>query len=136
MEGGSSLKKKVVFVCAHNAGKSRVAEAYLKEIAGDRFEVSSAGTTPADSANPAAVEALAEKGMSLREGPGVALSPDEATEADVVVTFGCDVGGIAPEANAEDWSLTDEAGRPLKDYGEIRDAIAERVADLARRLEG
>ena len=128
-------KKKVVFVCAHNAGKSRVAEAYLKEIAGDRFDVSSAGTTPADSANPAAVEALAEEGISLREGPGVTLSPEDADEADVVVTFGCDVGEIAAGANVEDWSLTDEAGHPLKDYGEIRDAIAERVADLVKRLE-
>jgi arsenate reductase len=129
-------KKRIVFVCAHNAGKSRVAEAYLKEIAGDRFEVSSAGTTPADSPNPAAVEALAEKGLPLRDGPGVALSPDEAAGADVVVTFGCDVDDIAPGANVEDWALTDESGQPLKDYGEIRDAIAERVADLAKRLDG
>lgn len=129
------MKKKVVFVCAHNAGKSRVAEAYLREIAGDRFDVSSAGTTPGDAANPAAVEALAEKGLSLREGPGVTLTTEEAAEAEVVVTFGCDIGSIAPEANVEDWSLTDEAGQPLKDYGAIRDAIAGRVTDLARRLE-
>lgn len=129
-------RKKVVFVCAHNAGKSRVAEAYLRDIAGDRFDVSSAGTTPADSANPAAVKALAEKGLSLREGPGVTLSPGQAAEADVVVTFGCDVGSIAPNANVEDWPLTDDAGQPLKDYGQIRDAIAERVADLAKRLGG
>lgn len=128
-------RKKVVFVCAHNAGKSRVAEAYLKELAGDRVDVSSAGTTPADSANPAAVQALAEKGMSLREGPGITLSSGQAAEADLVVTFGCDVGGIAPDANVEDWSLVDEAGQPLKDYGQIRDAVAERVADLAKRLE-
>jgi arsenate reductase len=128
-------KKKVVFVCAHNAGKSRVAEAYLKELAGDRFEVSSAGTTPGDSANPAAVDALAEKGFSLREGPGVALSADAASDADLVVTFGCDVSGIAPDAPVEDWALTDERGQPLKDYGDIRDAIATRVADLAERLD-
>ena len=128
-------KKKVVFVCAHNAGKSRVAEAYLRAIAGDRFDVSSAGTTPGDSANPAAVEALAEKGLSLREGPGVALTLEEAAEAEVVVTFGCDVGDIAPEANVEDWALTDESGQPLKDYGSIRDAIAARVEELAKRLD-
>ena len=129
-------KKKVVFVCAHNAGKSRVAEAYLRELAGDRVEVSSAGTTPGDSANPAAVAALAEKGLSLRDGPGVTLSPEEAADADLVVTFGCDIGGIAPGANVEDWPLTDESGQPLKDYAQIRDAIAERVADLAKRLGG
>jgi arsenate reductase len=129
-------RKKVVFVCAHNAGKSRVAEAYLREIAGDRFEVESAGTTPGDSANPAAVEAAAEKGLSLREGPGVVLTPEAAANADVVVTFGCDVGGIAPDANVEDWALTDDSGAPLKDYGRIRDAIAARVEDLAKRLDG
>lgn len=128
-------KKKVVFVCAHNAGKSRVAEACLREIAGDRFDVSSAGTTPADSANPAAVEALAEKGLSLREGPGVALTPEDAAGADVVVTFGCDVRAIAPDAPVEDWALTDESGRPLKDYGDIRDAIFTRVEELAKRLD-
>jgi arsenate reductase len=129
-------KKKVVFVCAHNAGKSRVAEAYLREVAGDRFEVSSAGTTPADSANPAAVAALAAAGMSLREGPGVALTPDEAAGADVVVTFGCDVSAVTPGAPVEDWELTDETGAPLKDYGRVRDAIFERVDDLVKRLDG
>ena len=128
-------KKKVVFVCAHNAGKSRVAEAYLEELAGDRFEVASAGTTPGDSANPAAVEALAEKGLRLREGPGVPLTPEGAAGADLVVTFGCDVGGIAPDAPAEDWALTDESGRPLKDYGDIRDAIFTRVEELVKRLD-
>lgn len=127
--------KKVVFVCAHNAGKSRVAEAYLKEVAGDRFDVSSAGTTPGDSSNPAAVEALAEKGLSLREGPGVALSPDGAADADLVVTFGCDVGPVAGGAPVEDWELKDENGAPLKDYGAIRDAIFARVDDLVKRLD-
>jgi protein-tyrosine-phosphatase len=39
-------KRKIVFVCTHNAGKSRIAEAYLKELAGDRFEAVSAGTDP------------------------------------------------------------------------------------------
>ena len=129
------MKKKVVFVCAHNAGKSRVAEAYLEKLAGDRIDVSSAGTTPGDSANPAAVEALAEKGMILREGSGIALTPGDAADADLVVTFGCDVSGVAPDAPVEDWALTDESGRPLKDYGDIRDAIFTRVEDLAKRLE-
>jgi arsenate reductase len=128
-------KKKVVFVCAHNAGKSRVAEAYLRSIAGDSVDVSSAGTTPGDSANPAAVAALAEKGLELREGPGVALTPDDAADADLVVTFGCDVGRVSGDAPVEDWELTDDSGAPLREYGDIRDAIFRRVEDLAQRLE-
>lgn len=127
--------KKVVFVCAHNAGKSRVAEVHLEELAGDRIEVASAGTTPGESANPAAVEALAEKGLSLREEPGVALTPEDASGADLVVTFGCDVGDIVPGAPVEDWALTDESGQPLKDYGDIRDAIFTRVEELVMRLD-
>ena len=44
-------KRKIVCVCTHNAGKSRLAEAYLNKVAGDRFEAVSAGN-PGDSANP------------------------------------------------------------------------------------
>jgi arsenate reductase (thioredoxin) len=118
-------KKKVVFVCTHNAGKSRLAEAYLREIAGDRLESTSAGTEPSDSANPAAVAAGSRAAIELREGPGVRLTPEVAAGADLVVTFGCGV---------DDWALVDDDGKPLRDYDQIRDAIKGRVENLADGL--
>ena len=130
-----SDKKKVVFVCTHNAGKSRLAEAYLKKVADGRVEAASAGTEPSESANPAAVEAAAAADIPLTLGPGVALSSDVVEDADLIVTFGCGVGEVDASAPIEDWVLTDDQGEPLKDYEDTRDAITQRVDELLERLE-
>ncbi len=55
-----TARPSVLFVCVHNAGRSQMAAGWLRELAGDRIEVRSAGSAPADSINPAAVEAMAE----------------------------------------------------------------------------
>ena len=55
-------KPTVLFVCVHNAGRSQMAAGWLQHLAGDRVEVLSAGSAPADSINPAAVAAMAEAG--------------------------------------------------------------------------
>jgi len=57
-------KPKVLFVCTHNSARSQMAEAYLKQLAGDRMEVSSAGFQPAP-LNPLAVEVMAEEGLDI-----------------------------------------------------------------------
>ena len=59
-------KPTVLFVCVHNAGRSQMAAGYLQHLAGDRIEVLSAGSQPADQVNPAAVQAMAEEGIDLR----------------------------------------------------------------------
>jgi len=53
-------KPSVLFVCVHNAGRSQMAAAFLTHLAGDRVEVKSAGSAPANSINPAVVAALQE----------------------------------------------------------------------------
>ena len=58
-------KPSVLFVCVHNAGRSQMAAAFLTHLAGDRIEVRSAGSSPADSINPAVVEALKEVGIDI-----------------------------------------------------------------------
>ena len=55
----------VLFVCVHNAGRSQMAAGFLRDIAGDRIEVRSAGSMPADQINPTAVEAMAELGIDI-----------------------------------------------------------------------
>ena len=52
----------VMFVCVHNAGRSQMAAGYLSHLAGNRVEVRSSGTMPADKVNPAVVEAMLEEG--------------------------------------------------------------------------
>ena len=55
----------VMFVCVHNAGRSQMAAGYLSHLAGDRVEVRSSGTMPADKVNPAVVEAMLEEGIDI-----------------------------------------------------------------------
>lgn len=55
---------RVLFVCIHNSARSQMAEAYLKRLAGDRFEVESAGIEPG-TLNPLAVEVMKEDGIDI-----------------------------------------------------------------------
>jgi len=57
-------KKKVLFVCIHNSARSQMAEAFLNELAGDRFEAESAGLEPGV-LNPLVVEAMKEIGIDI-----------------------------------------------------------------------
>ena len=58
-------KPSVLFVCVHNAGRSQMAAGWLRELAGDRVEVRSAGSMPANQINPVAVEAMREVGIDI-----------------------------------------------------------------------
>jgi len=121
----------VLFVCVHNAGRSQMAAAYLTHLAGDRVEVRSAGSAPADTVNPAVVEALAEEGIDIsREVPKV-LTVDAVQESDVVITMGCgDVCPVFPGKRYEDWVLEDPAGQGVESVRPIRDEIRRRIEDL------
>ncbi|MCF8034598.1 MAG: arsenate reductase ArsC [Desulfarculaceae bacterium] len=56
--------KKVLFVCTHNSARSQIAEAYMKQMAGERFAVESAGFEPGP-LNPLAVEVMREDGVDI-----------------------------------------------------------------------
>lgn len=58
------MKTNVLFVCIHNSARSQMAEAWLKEICGERFEARSAGLEPG-TLNPLAVEAMSEVGIDI-----------------------------------------------------------------------
>lgn len=58
-------KLKVLFICSQNAGRSQMAEAFLRRFAGDSFEVASAGLEPAAEVDPLVVEVMAELGLDL-----------------------------------------------------------------------
>ncbi len=62
-----SRKIRVLFICQHNSGRSQIAEAYLKELAGDRLWVESAGLEPARYVNPLVVEVMKEEGFDLSD---------------------------------------------------------------------
>ena len=125
----------VLFVCVHNAGRSQMAAGYLRELAGGRVEVLSAGSEPADRLNPVAVQAMAEEGIDIAANTPAILTTEAVRESDVVITMGCgDTCPIFPGKRYEDWDLTDPAGRPIEEVRPIRDEIKRRVEGLLAEL--
>lgn len=57
-------KKRVLFLCTGNSARSQMAEGLLRHMAGDRFEVFSAGTKPVG-LNPNAVKAMSGIGIDI-----------------------------------------------------------------------
>jgi arsenate reductase (thioredoxin) len=124
-------KPTVLFVCVHNAGRSQMAAGWLAHLAGDRVEVRSAGSEPADRINPTAVEAMREVGIDITGEQPKVLTVDAVQHADVVITMGCgDTCPIYPGKRYEDWDLTDPAGQPIAIVREVRDQIRARVQAL------
>jgi len=60
-------KQKVLFLCTQNSARSQMAEGFLRHLAGDRFEVMSAGLDPTDEVHPCAVQAMAEVGIDISD---------------------------------------------------------------------
>jgi arsenate reductase len=125
----------VLFVCVHNAGRSQMAAGYLKHLAGDRVTVLSAGSEPADSVNPVAVQAMAEEGIDIAGNQPKVLSTEAVQESDVVITMGCgDTCPFFPGKRYEDWVLDDPAGRGIDEVRPIRDEIRARVEALIAEI--
>lgn len=130
-------KPTVLFVCVHNAGRSQMAAGYLHHLAGDRIDVLSAGSEPADRVNPAAVAAMAEDGIDIAAEQPKVLTDAAVQTADVVVTMGCgDECPFYPGRRYEDWVLDDPAGLGLEGVRPIRDEIRHRVEHLIEELVG
>lgn len=128
-------KPSVLFVCVHNAGRSQMAAGFLSDLAGDAIEVRSAGSAPAESVNPAAVDAMAEVGIDISTQSPKILTADAVQASDVVVTMGCgDTCPYFPGKSYRDWVLEDPAGKGVEAVRPIRDQIRARVEDLIAEL--
>ena len=127
---------KVLFVCVHNAGRSQMAAALLERRAQGRVTVRSAGSEPADTLNPAVVDAMREVAIDLDGKAPRLLADEDVREADVVITMGCgDACPVYPGKRYEDWALDDPADRSLPEVRPIRDEIDRRVRALLDDLD-
>ena len=127
----------VLFLCVHNAGRSQMAAGWLSHLAGDAVRVYSAGSAPADSVNPAAVEAMREVGIDIGAAQPRRWTMEMLEAVDVVVTMGCgDACPVVPGTRRVDWPLDDPAGRGVEQVRPIRDAIEVRVRGLLGELGG
>lgn len=125
----------MLFLCVHNAGRSQMALGFFRELAGGRAVAVSAGSEPASELNPAAVEAMRERGVDISAEEPKAWTDEEIRAADVVVTMGCgDTCPYFPGTRYVDWELADPAGLPVEDVRPIRDEIERRVRALLEEL--
>lgn len=125
----------VLFVCVHNAGRSQMAAGFLSALGGDAVQVLSAGSLPADSINPMAVQAMAEVGIDIASQQPKVLTTEAVQESDVVITMGCgDACPYFPGKRYEDWKLADPAGEGIEIVRLIRDDIRDRITELLRSL--
>lgn len=126
----------VLFVCVHNAGRSQMAAGFLSHLAGDRVEVRSAGSLPADRINPAAVEAMAELGIDITGQTPKILTTEAVQASDYVITMGCgDACPIFPGKKYLNWELEDPAGKGTDAVRPIRDRIKGLIEGLITDID-
>jgi arsenate reductase (thioredoxin) len=130
-----STKPAVLFLCTHNAGRSQMAMGFFTHLAGDRADVYSGGSEPADEINPAAIAAMAEKSVDIATEHPKRWTMDMLEAVDVVITMGCgDSCPVLPGRRYEEWVLADPAGQSLAAIRPIRDEIEQRVRTLLGQL--
>ena len=135
------VKQKVLFVCIHNSARSQMAEAFLKHMAGDRFEVESAGLEPGK-LNPVAVEAMKEIGIDIANNTTKSVFDflKQGKRYDYVITV-CDESesGICPvfpsQAKKIHWGFDDPSSFTgtwediLTKTRDVRNKIEARIKD-------
>jgi len=125
----------VLFLCVHNAGRSQMALGFLTHLAGDGAVAWSGGSDPSTSINPAAIEAMRERGIDIAGEFPKPWTDEIVRAADVVVTMGCgDACPIFPGRRYEEWVVDDPAGLEVADVRPVRDEIERRVRRLLAEL--
>jgi len=129
---------RVLFVCVKNGGKSQMAAGLMRDLAGDRVEVASAGTRPGAGLNPLSVSALGEVGIDISSQVPQPVTDDLVGAADLVVVLGSDAR-VEPVdgTEVETWETDEPSARGIEGIERmrlVRDDIAARVRELALRL--
>ena len=125
----------VLFLCTHNAGRSQMALGFFAHHAGDRAVAWSGGSEPGVQVNPAAVAAMAERGVDISGEFPKPWTDEVVRAADVVITMGCgDACPIFPGKRYEEWALEDPNGLDVASVRPIRDEVERRVLALLAEL--
>jgi arsenate reductase len=129
-------KPVVLFLCVHNAGRSQMALGFFQHLAGNRATAWSGGSEPGFEVNPAAIAAMAERGIDISSEYPKPWTDEVVRAADVVITIGCcDACPVFPGKRYEDWTFDDPAGLTVDAVRPIRDQIERRVRQLLEQLD-
>lgn len=126
----------VLFLCVHNAGRSQMGAGWMRHLAGDRVDVFSGGSEPAEQVNQAAVAVMAEKGIDIASELPRRWTDVNVLSADVIVTMGCgDTCPFYPGKLYLDWEVEDPSGKTAEEVRPIRDDLEQRVRQLLSELD-
>jgi arsenate reductase len=130
-------KPRVLFLCTHNSARSQMAEGFLRALAGDRFEVGSAGTEKT-TVNPLAIRAMAEKNIDISHHTSKRYEDIAQPPWDYLVTVCDDANEHCPfvpgTVKRLHWSFEDpsratgDEAQRLAVFRRVRDQIHERLA--------
>jgi arsenate reductase len=129
-------RKKVLFACRENACRSQMASAFAQFLAGNKLDVSSGGSEPAEKINPDMVTVMHEKGidMGFRQLRSMADAISKETP-ELIITMGCgEQCPLVPGARIIDWDFPDPAGQSIAFMREVRDEIEQRVLGLINEI--
>ena len=125
----------VLFMCPHGAAKSVLASAYFERLAREKglnVRVDARGTEPDPSVSPKVAEHLTKNGYAVPVTTPERVTSDDLASADIVISLGCDVRGLAVKAGTlRQW---DEVPGPGEDFAGADAAIQRRVAALVDEL--
>jgi len=127
---------RVAFVCLHGSAKSVLATEYLNRVAGERglaFRATASGREPDDAIPANVVDGLLQKGFDVRGRKPVAASTHRFEEADVVVSFGCDLDGLVPSTRMiELWSACPAVSDDFDAAWRFITARVDRLLEVAK----
>ena len=129
-------RKKILFACKENAGRSQMASAFAQYHGGQKVEALRGGSTPIEKINPVMEEAMAEKGIDMAfRVPQSIETAIKAVKPDIIVTMGCgEACPFVPGAERVEWDLPDPAGQDLVFMRQVRDQIEGKVMELLGKI--
>ncbi len=133
-----AAKRRVLFLCTHNAARSQIAEGWLRRLAGDRYDVASAGTEKTR-VHPLAIAAMKEAGIDISAHASKTMDGLLDQPWDYIITV-CDSANekcpfFPARTTRLHWSLPDPSqatGSPeeqLTAFRRVRDDIKRRIVD-------
>lgn len=131
-------KKKILFVCVENAGRSQMAEGFFRKYCPNGYEPQSAGTQPTTAVNPVVIEAMKEVGIDISSQKPKTISDSMIQQATEVISMGCMDKESCPTLfinDVHEWNIPDPKGKSLNEVRAIRDLIEKKVSELCKMLQ-
>lgn len=140
-------KPNILVLCTGNSCRSQIAEGYLRHFGGERFDVYSAGTEPAERVHPLAIKVMAEDGIDISDGRPKSL---KTYLARLHVRYLIIVCGGANESCPRIWpgmlerlywpfddpaAFRGSEADTLEEFRRIRDAIKEKVVSRLNEVQ-